>query len=146
MSTCPTCGRRPSERRDAKPCQVCDLGYGPACVCTCTEALCPDPIHDLADAGPEAVALLRWLRDAFGVPRCKLCGDDLSCENSNGTWACVGDIWEDDKRVGWKEGRSFVDQHYSDSQVGRKLGDVHEWVDVRVDALLASLPPEEKTS
>lgn len=42
---CPTCGRRPSEREGPMH-DVLETG------------LCPDPIHDAADLGPAAVALL----------------------------------------------------------------------------------------
>lgn len=88
-----------------------------------------------------AVALLRRLRHAFGVPRCRICGEDLGCQNSEGTWACTGYLWENDVRVGWKEGRSLVDQHYTDSQVGRNPGDVHEWVDTLLDPFLDKQGP-----
>lgn len=46
IPTCPTCRHRPSERIAFDR-----SGYG------CT--YCCDPIHDLADQGPAAVALLR---------------------------------------------------------------------------------------
>lgn len=42
---CPTCGRRPSERIGIHALIIADG--------------CTDPIHDLADQGPAAVALLR---------------------------------------------------------------------------------------
>lgn len=49
---CPTCGRRPSERTDIV------LAGETARKCVVTP-LCADPIHDAADLGPAAVALLR---------------------------------------------------------------------------------------
>lgn len=54
IQKCPTCGRRPSERTDI----VLAGETTRKCVVT---PLCTNPIHDAADLGPAAVALLREL-------------------------------------------------------------------------------------
>ena len=64
---CQTCGRRPSERTDI----VLAGETTRKCVLT---PLCTDPIHDAADRGPDAVALLRlhseWSILSATCPRC----------------------------------------------------------------------------
>jgi len=65
---CPECGRRPSERVG----EVWGEHTG----------TCPHPIHDEADAGPEAVALL-WKLKARG----------LAVDHS-GIWQLVGEVDE----------------------------------------------------
>ena len=54
MTTCPTCGRRPSWR-------IGNCGYPHHDEAT---SVCLDPIHDLADRAPEELARLRRLLDA----------------------------------------------------------------------------------
>jgi len=46
ISTCPTCGRRPSQGTNAS------IRFYGAEGCDIEEEGCPDPIHDLADQGP----------------------------------------------------------------------------------------------
>lgn len=59
IQKCPTCGRRPSERTDI----VLAGETTRKCVVT---PLCTNPIHDAADLGPAAVALLR---ECMATPR-----------------------------------------------------------------------------
>lgn len=67
---CPTCGRRPSEREGPMH-DVLETG------------LCPDPIHDAADRGPDAVALLRRLHSEWSIlsATCPRCADTLGPGN-----------------------------------------------------------------
>lgn len=61
MSNCPTCGRRPSERHGAAF-TVPSVEVGEKLLSVVHRYLpggsCDDPIHDLADAGPELAACL----------------------------------------------------------------------------------------
>ena len=72
---CPTCGRRPSERNAYAP-QV----PGPG---TAAPYSCPDPIHDLADAAPEMLALLRSLEWRDRVDGWTYCPDCESVQQQN---------------------------------------------------------------
>lgn len=67
MSNCPTCGRRPSERHGAAF-TVPSVEVGEKLLSVVHRYLpggsCDDPIHDLADAGPELVERLKSLLEA----------------------------------------------------------------------------------
>ena len=57
---CPTCGRRPSERLSGR---LIDCRQAGRSWVEVSQDNCADPIHDLADLGPAAVALLwKWSR------------------------------------------------------------------------------------